>query len=251
MENEKFIITQYFPPLPAFDKKGHKIDFESRYSSSFIITFSGKIKFTTKQNVYICDKDHPIFLPEGLAYTNECMEDAESVVFNFKTTYFSSEPISLSPVAENIARIKYENIKQAPFLGFPMCDITTLCELYSLAEKLFMGKFKNQNSEASHKATQIALEFMMKNYNKSDISSKDIAAACFISEIYLRKLFMKDLGTTPFKKLTEIRMSKASLLLMEKRPISEIAESVGYSDIYSFSRAFKNFYGKSPSKSAL
>ncbi|MBR6603265.1 MAG: helix-turn-helix transcriptional regulator [Clostridia bacterium] len=251
MGNTKFIITEYFLPLPAFDKKGHKIEFESRYCSSFIVTFSGKIKFTTTKNVYFCDKDHPIFLPEGLKYTNECIEDAESIVFNFKSTKFLSEPIILSPIPENIVRLKYEKMKQTAFLESPMCDITVLSEFYSLAEKLFMGKVKNQNSGTSHKTVEIALEFMMKNYNKSNISSKDIAAACFISEIYLRKLFMKELGTTPFKKLTEMRMSKASLLIMEKRPISEIAERVGYSDVYSFSRAFKHFYGTSPTKYTL
>ena len=107
---------------------------------------------------------------------------------------------------------------------------------------------EDKNTSNAEKTVEKAIEFMLKNYKKSDLSSHDIASACFISEIYLRKLFLKHLGTTPYKKLTEIRMNRALLLLLEKRSVSEVAESVGFSDIYSFSRAFKSYYGKSPSK---
>ena len=50
-----------------------------------------------------------------------------------------------------------------------------------------------------------------------------------------------------FKSLTKIRMEKAKFMIEEKRPLTEIALSVGYSDIYQFSRAYKKFYGYSPS----
>ena len=89
---------------------------------------------------------------------------------------------------------------------------------------------------------------MMANYQQSALTAGKVAAHCFISEIYLRKLFNKKYGTTPFKMLTDIRMKKAYLLTKEKRPIKEIAASVGYGAVCQFSRAYKKYYGKPPSE---
>ena len=63
------------------------------------------------------------------------------------------------------------------------------------------------------------------------------------------KLFAKELNTSPFRHLTKLRMEKASLLIFEKRPLKEVAESVGYSDVFQFSRAYKRYFGYPPSKS--
>ncbi|MBR3966553.1 MAG: helix-turn-helix transcriptional regulator [Clostridia bacterium] len=248
MENGKFIITEYNTPFRAIDTKGKKVEFECRHSSCFIVTFSGKIKFTTDDTVLFSDKDHSVFLPEGLKYTNECIEDAESIVFNFKTLEKFSKPLSLAASSEDFAREKCKSIKSASLLGEPLSHILALKELYSLSCELFSQNMEDKNTSNAEKTVEKAIEFMLKSYKKSDLSSHDIASACFISEIYLRKLFLKHLDTTPYKKLTEIRMNRALLLLLEKRSVSEVAESVGFSDIYSFSRAFKRYYGKSPSK---
>ena len=88
----------------------------------------------------------------------------------------------------------------------------------------------------------------MTNYGNCTLTVAEVAANCFVSEIYLRKLFEKKYNTTPFKMLTDIRMKKAYLLAKEKRPIKEIAEESGYSAVYQFSRAYKKYYGFSPSE---
>ena len=92
-----------------------------------------------------------------------------------------------------------------------------------------------------------AIEFMYESYADSSLLVSDISDYLFISEIYLRKLFLKKYNTTPFKYLTKIRMEQAKYLAAEKIPVGEIALHVGYSDIYQFSRAYKRFYGYSPS----
>ncbi|MBQ6893188.1 MAG: helix-turn-helix transcriptional regulator, partial [Clostridia bacterium] len=127
----------------------------------------------------------------------------------------------------------------------PQKNILIMKELYTIAGELFSVKTKQS---ASDKILTDAVEYMMANYHDASLTVEKVAAHCFISEIYLRKLFDKKYGTTPFKKLCEIRMKKAYLLTKEKRPVKEIAASVGYSAVYQFSRAYKKYYGKSPSE---
>ena len=71
---------------------------------------------------------------------------------------------------------------------------------------------------------------------------------CAVSEVYLRKLFEKELQASPYGKITEMRMDKAKMLIEEKRPLKEIADSVGYSDVFQFSRAYKRYFGHAPTK---
>src|SRR5690606_37221192 len=66
---------------------------------------------------------------------------------------------------------------------------------------------------------------------------------------HFTKEFVNEFGITPVQYLLSLKMNRAKEMLSEKSfSITEIAYSLGYSDLYSFSRAFKNFFGVSPTK---
>ena len=85
MDRASFVITQYLTPLHVFDKAGSRMNFESRYANCFIITLKGRIRFSFESGTVSSDEKHSVFLPRGLRYLNECIEEAESYVFNFQT----------------------------------------------------------------------------------------------------------------------------------------------------------------------
>lgn len=63
----------------------------------------------------------------------------------------------------------------------------------------------------------------------------------------LQRLFKAKLRVSPMEYLTERRMTVAMALLRELDvPLKQIAEAVGYTDSYYFSRMFKKFCGMSP-----
>lgn len=246
MNENIFTITEYSAPLFVFDSGGKRKEFENRYASCFIVTVKGKIRFSGAGFDMISDKEHPVFLPQGLDYTNECIEEAESYVFNFHTLESITNPLALTRVSECYVKERYEGIKQSALLPRRLGMCLALRELYSLAFELFAEKKEMSSTTA---LLSRAIEYMMAHYSEPNLTVSDISASCFISEIYLRKIFERELGTTPHKKLTEIRMEKAALLLKEKLPVTYVAVSVGYSDVFGFSRAFKRFYGYPPSMS--
>ena len=88
---------------------------------------------------------------------------------------------------------------------------------------------------------------MQSKCERADLQIEEVAAFCNVSSAYLRKIVKEVYQKTPFHLLTDLRMKKACELLLEKRPIKEIASSVGYSDIYQFSRAYKRYFGYPPS----
>ena len=77
----------------------------------------------------------------------------------------------------------------------------------------------------------------------------DLANTISLSEKYFMSFFKKAMGTTPINYITQLKMRKASEYLHEQNfSVKEVAAMVGYTDIYTFSKAFKKVYGTSPSK---
>ena len=245
VNSENFIITRFNNIFTANNQKGNLFELENRYCACFIVPLVGSIKFTYEGGSMIADASHPVFIPEGLSYINECLAEAKSLVFSFHTLEKYRLPAVLSRVSHSFAKETYDKIENARISGAREMPMIVLQELYSLAASLFsVSERLSPGDEIIKKAT----EWIHANYCDPTLTISAVARQCFVSEIYLRKLFNQKLNTTPFRFLTEIRMTRARSLARERIPIKEIATSVGFSDIYQFSRAYKRYYGYPPSK---
>ena len=93
-----------------------------------------------------------------------------------------------------------------------------------------------------------ALDYISKNYNAA-IKNEALAALCGISTVYFRKLFLRITGTSPITYVHNLRIAKAKKMLQsDYDTLGEIALSLGYPDIYTFSKAFKRQTGLSPTQ---
>ena len=78
-------------------------------------------------------------------------------------------------------------------------------------------------------------------------SPGQVAEACDIDVRYMAALFKKHCHITPNKYIMGLKLNKAAnLLLTTYDKIKDIAEQVGFSDPYHFSKNFKQFHGRSP-----
>ena len=94
----------------------------------------------------------------------------------------------------------------------------------------------------------MALTMISESYDKK-IRISEIADRLGINRSYLTSIFKQELKISPQAFLINYRLEKASNLLMEtQESIGKIASSVGYTDTLSFSKAFKQKYGVSPSE---
>jgi AraC-like DNA-binding protein len=77
---------------------------------------------------------------------------------------------------------------------------------------------------------------------------KEIAAHCSMSEYYFFRRFKEVYKKTPYQYITEQKMHLAKYLLKGSNcSVSEIALRCNFPDVFTFSKAFKKFYGVSPS----
>ena len=91
-----------------------------------------------------------------------------------------------------------------------------------------------------------AVSYMENSYNVN-ISIKDLAEMCYISERHFSRIFRATYHITPGAYLNEIRMKNASRMLRATNmAVTEISEKCGFSNSSFFARQFRKTFGISP-----
>ena len=99
---------------------------------------------------------------------------------------------------------------------------------------------------ANSSFSELMCEYMNNNIY-STLTLKDLCSHFFLGKTQLCKIFRENTGKSPMEYYAELKISEAKKLLREnERSVSQISDSLGYSSIHIFSRAFKKAVGMSP-----
>jgi AraC family transcriptional regulator len=103
-------------------------------------------------------------------------------------------------------------------------------------------------SEEYIKRVNTILTYIDNNLS-ADLSLETIAKLAFYSPFHLHRLFKSITNETLNNYVTRKRIEKAASLLMHKKEVSvsELVLQFGFSSHSAFTRAFKKYYGQSPS----
>jgi len=235
------IITEITGVATVFSPKGRLKKITNRNSYGISFCNEGQITYTHNNKNYISDNKHIIILPQGQSYTLRGDKTGTFPVINFTCNNTLCDTFLLFPIhSTNLFMADFERIKE--LILFPENHTKIMSIFYNMIYKI--------SSETSISSTLMpAIRYIEQNYTDASLTNDIIASACNISEIYLRKLFLKHLKTTPKQYITEIRLSKAKQLLCEGiYKINTISEKCGFSSSYNFSRFFKEKTGVTPTE---
>ncbi len=116
----------------------------------------------------------------------------------------------------------------------------TSCEIEQVQAK------KRTTREEIYKRLHIVRDYLASCYDEN-ICLEDLSKICFLNPFHLLREFKKYFKTTPHKYLTHVRMQEAKKLIEKNsNSLFDIAIRVGYEDVSSFSKLFKNHFGISP-----
>ena len=243
-------VKEFESATVCINKGGSEFIMTNRSSCSIIVTKSGAVSFTQSGGTVISSPGNPIFIPQGTSYTNRCLENAESMMVNFKADTDISEVIYLSPVSTARFEGHYDTLYSLSVksLAMPLtfsekCRATA--EIYSILALLTYDKKECTESELLFEK---ASEFIISSISNPSLDCALAASHLNISEVYLRRIFVKYAGIPTWKYIRKIRLEKARQLLLDKATVKSTAYMTGYPDVYSFSRAYKDYFGYPPSK---
>ena len=195
------------------------------------------------------EKDSINFLPKGendeyIVYNSE---KSECIDIFFDTDVPASEVAFIQKIQNNVI---VANLFKKIFSVWVAKNDGYYFECISLLYKIFAEMQKQSYiPEKQYKAIKPAINHISKNFLKDKISISELTEQCGISESYLKKLFIKKFGVSPLKYIIQMKINYAcDLLKTERYSISQVAEYCGYSNVYFFSRQFKNYVRITPSQ---
>jgi len=187
------------------------------------------------------------FLNKDDYYTVEVKEKGVAFSVHFTTT----EQIDTKSFALNVNNnaeivLLLEKIKME--FESKHRDNVILSDLYKLCS-IYEELYKKQYTK-THKGVKEAIEYIDTHF----IEKSCIKNAVKISGVSSRRfndLFKSEVHSTPNKYIVYKKIEYAKKLLeLENISITEIAEICGFSDVYYFSKCFKDTTGVSPSRYA-
>ena len=129
-----------------------------------------------------------------------------------------------------------------------MLEIESVHGAYDIILALTEHEEKKYYPSEKHQKIEKAIEYILQNYNKN-IKNEELAEISGLSTVYFRKLFTSIMGMPPIAYARKIRIEKAKeMLTSDYGTLASVAQLLGYSNPYDFSRDFKKHTGIPPSK---
>ncbi len=143
--------------------------------------------------------------------------------------------------APQAARI-FEELRAIPD-RMPSTELSLCSRLFELLSVL---SAQDPPAHTSRDYVTRTADYIRANY-ALPISIESIASMLGIDRRYLSRIFLRETGVTPKEFLVRVRLSRAAELLEGAScTVTETARSVGYEDVYNFSKIFKKKFGISP-----
>ena len=118
--------------------------------------------------------------------------------------------------------------------------------MHLLGSFRFEQQFRKMNDLPAMDAAGRAICFMKENIARK-LDLEEIAGHCGISVSHFCLVFKKSTSHTPLEYFNNIRIQRACQLLdLTSMKVKEIAESLGFSDAFYFSKVFRKVIGQSP-----
>ena len=242
------VITKIRFAATMYSEKNKKISRINRPCWAIVIKYEGETVYTSNKKTYVSNINNMYILPKGCSYTWQCTAEGHFSIIEFDSELSCGEILHF-PLKDGEKMLKmFKDLEYKRTVKKYMYEAESIRDCYSVILKL--AKTKQQKYTPSDKRRKIApaVDYIAKNYGKS-IKNETLASLCGISEVYFRKIFFGVFGTPPIAYVHNLRIKKAEeMLKSDYGSITEIAKSLGYINIYDFSRDFKKHNGISPSK---
>ena len=222
----------------------------NRQRWALVIKYEGETRYTSNGKDYISNINHIALLPKGCDYDWICEKAGHFSIVEFECEKTCPD-IFVFPVKNG--EPFYKTVKKMEIgrtLKETAYRLEELRDLYGILSSLVKAAAPTYMHSSKKQKILPAIEYIAHNYNKR-IYNDELASVANLSTVYFRKVFTEVMGTSPFQYIQSVRMNKAQKMLQsDYAGIAAVAYSLGYANVYAFSRDFKKYVGISPLKYA-
>lgn len=207
------------------------------------VLFYPKIKYTSYTLAKPCELIYAHF-DFAIGNNPNILDD-----FNF-TGIISGDFLGNSPEEFVNAYKAYEQKEPMSVLGLKGTLMTVMSRyIPNINKHGTIFHISEKNSNALQLAQLRPVFYYVDIHINKKITVAELAARVNLSEKYFINLFKNAVGISPMQYVTQMKMNKAKQYIYEnKYNVKQLADLLGYSDPYSFSRTFKKHFNVPPSR---
>ena len=249
MENfEKIILTRVDSVFTVVNTSFNNRQKTNRKTHALCFCLSGKTVYEHNGNVYASDREHAILIPQGATYLHSCTEEGHFPLINFYTTaeFAPSEFMVFEIDSPDDYMEDFRELEKISLLHPKNEHLKSMHILYSILLRLHKGELAKE-SRTFH-IIRPAVQYLENHFSDPQLTNSILAEQAMISEVYFRRIFKENFGVSPKQYIRDLQIAKAKNLLIGHKNLSvaQIAEEIGFSNIYQFSAAFKKATGLTP-----
>ena len=246
----KLVIKKIHSVSRMYSESG-KVKRNNRSNWAIVLKYEGETVYTAQGKKYISNLNNMVILPKGLNYEVQFLKPGHFYIIEFESDITHNDilhcPIKNSDkILSIIKKTEYNRT-----LKKPLYEIDSIQNTYKILLELFNENSKIYVPGTKQEKLNPVMDYIAKNYTKK-IKNDELSALTGLSTDYFRKIFFQTYGTSPIEYINRLRIKKAQeMLISDYKSITDIANSLGYENIYDFSRSFKKYAGISPSKYSI
>ena len=231
---------------PVFKRREQK----DRKSYGICFAKSGKMIYYHDGKQYVSDKNHVLLLPKGATYTQSCVEEGEFPLIQYQALNGTvpNEFISIEIGDLENYLGEYYKLEKLWLIKPPNGHLSALRTIYEILNRLYKNELA-QERDKNFDIIRPAIKYLEDNFTNPNLSNQMLAEKAAVSEVYFRRVFKNQYGTSPKQYIQNLRIRTAeNLLRNEYLSVSSIAEMSGFTSVYHFSRTFKKATGYTPTE---
>ncbi len=245
----------------GYEFKGEKHNY---YELTFVDR--GRLHTEVDKTLYILEEKNLMIYGPGQFHTQSIPEGEScsyvTIIFDMENIIEDSDEVSEylllnkvfgydKTIYDLIQSFVHESSTQIPYMhSLMLCLLKET--IIRLIQSEFIGKTPKSVLSTRHHYQDELLTQIIEYIHETICEPVTIAEICekfSLSRSSLQILFKENVGKTPKKYISELKLDKSCQLIREDRyTISEIALLLGFNSIHYFSRAFTQKYGVAPSE---
>lgn len=229
-------------------KKSGRVFVPQRDFYSLTYRYSGKILVEANGESIYSDGGSIMFVPKGLSYNTEILENMRMAVIHFKLDRdLDFRNPAVLKIQDNGIKQLFESILRNYHVGVSV-DFRCMSLLYELFARL--EEFRaGSNANKPYDRIRAVKEYIEQRYSDPSVYIESIAGEFGISTSYLRREFSKVYGISPVVFLRDVRVNNSKNMLESGYlSVEEIAEHCGFSSASYFIQVFHKTVGETPAR---
>ena len=223
---------------------------QSRATHGFLLKIKGFAEYFIDGKSVRVNEGELIFLPKGASYEYVTSQGEDNLYtsVNFEADIENPEVMVYSLADFKSANYMLRGFSEMWKFGTEADKYKCLSDFYDLLSYISRLEHQNRDARGNYDRIASAIDYLKNHIYDTNFKVDKLHRLCGISDTYFRKIFISIFAITPQQYVLKERITHARLIIEsgDYDSIKSVAESVGYGDPLYFSKAFRKYYGFSP-----